>query len=157
MDMLTGNNTTSPGYAGTFPSPTTTPATFAGAITFVTAATDNVTALSVVQPLNNAQFCSYTPTLVRAVIRNVGSNPQTNIPVTAVYTTSTTSNTVTGTYTGILAPFTSDTVVIGTILPPPGVYSVKAYTQLGTDPVQINDTTPGAIGFTYKPVVPVPV
>jgi|GEM_PF-1612207 len=157
VDILTGNNATSPGYAGSFPSPTTTPATFVGSVTYVTAAVDNLTALSVVQPVNGAQFCSYTPTLIRAVVRNVGANPQSNFPVTAAYSTTTSTTTITGTYTGTLAPFTSDTVVIGTILPPPGAYTVKAYTQLPSDTVELNDTTTSSVNFTYKDPVGVPV
>ncbi|RYZ54717.1 MAG: T9SS type A sorting domain-containing protein [Sphingobacteriales bacterium] len=158
VDVLTGNNVVSPGYAGTFPSPTaSSTAAFAGTVTVETAAADNLMATTVVQPLNNAQFCSDAPTLVRAVVRNVGSNPQSNFPVSAVYTTSTTTNTVTGVYPGTLLPFTSDTVVIGTIMPAPGVYSMRAYTQLSTDPVFINDTTTGSVNFTYKAVVPAPI
>lgn len=156
VDVLTGTNVVSPGYAGAFPTPTTTPATFAGAVKFQTASVNNLSALLVVQPIANAQFCSYTSSLVRAVVRNLGSNPQTNFPVTAAYTSTNGTSTITGNYTGTLQPFTSDTVVIGTILPPAGTYTMRAYTQLATDTVFINDTTNVAVSFTYKPVVPIP-
>ena len=158
VDILTGNNTTCPGYAGGVPSATTTPATFSGSITFETAAPNNLTALSVILPTNGAQFCSYDSTGVKVVIKNVGSVAQSNFPVTAAYTSSAGTAYITGIHTATLQPFVNDTFFIGKIMPPAGFnYSMKAYTELSSDTKNFNDTTLSSISFNYKPQVPTPI
>jgi hypothetical protein len=158
VSVLTGNNTTSPGYSGAFPSPTTTPATFAGSVTFETAVADNVSAIAIVSPSNGHQYCSYDSATIKVAIRNVGSNPESNFPVTASYTGASGTSTITGTYTGTIQPFTNDTVVVGKIQPPSNnSYSIKAYTQLSTDTKAFNDTTPVSNSFVMNPPVPLPI
>ncbi len=158
VDILTGNNTTSPGYAGGVPSATTTPATFSGSITFETAAPNNLTALSVILPTNGAQFCSYDSTGVKVVIKNVGSVAQSNFPVTAAYTSSAGTAHITAIHTATIQPFVNDTFFIGKIMPPAGFnYSMKAYTELSSDTKNFNDTTLSSISFNYKPQVPTPI
>jgi hypothetical protein len=158
VNVLTGNNTISPGYWGTFPNPTNTPATFSGSVTFETAVPDNVAAVAIVSPTNNSQFCSNDSVKLKVAIRNVGTNNETNFPVSFDYTNSNGTSTITGLCTDTIHPFTNDTIVIGKILPIYGyTYSAKAYTQLATDTKAMNDTTPNNLSFVMKDQVPLPV
>lgn len=157
VSILTGANTTSPSYSGTLTNTNnSTNVYFAGSVTFVTASVNNVGATLIVNPLNNSQICYGVPTLVRAVIYNSGASAQSNIPVGATYVSSTSSFSISSVYANSLAPYTSDTVNIGTINPIGGTYTIRAYTQLASDTIKVNDTS-GSLTFTYKPMINPPV
>jgi hypothetical protein len=149
VTIQTGGSAISPGYAGTMPAPTLSPRYFAGSITFVTASVNNLSAKMIAIPVNNAQYCANDTIPLKIAIFNNGAAPQTSFPVTAKYVGASATYTISATYLNTIAPFTSDTVVIATISPPAGTYTMRAYTQLGTDTVRIDDTT-GSVTFTFK-------
>jgi len=153
--IQTGSSTVSPGYAGTFPSPTLTPRYFSGAITFVPAPPDNIAAFTLLSPSNNTNYCANDSVEVRVVVRNDAGTSASNFPVTARYIGSTT-NTITNTYTGTLAAYTQDTLVVGKLNLPQGAYTVRAYTQMAMDTVTQNDTTT-AVAITFRKPNTLPV
>lgn len=149
--IQTGASTVSSGWAGTMPNATQNPRYFAGSITFIPAAPVNVAAAALLlspPPAPTSGYCSYDSITVRAVLRNDGSVAQSNFPVYARYTGGITGA-ISNTYTGTLAAYATDTFVVGKINAPQGVYSIRAYTQLSGDTVQINDTT-SAQSVTFR-------
>lgn len=151
VTIQTGSSTVSSGWAGTFPTATQNPRFFSGSITFVPATPINIATSALLlppPPTPNGGYCANDSLTVRAVVRNDGSVAQSNFVVTARYTGGIT-NTITNTYTGTLAPYAIDTFVVGRINAPQGTYSVRAYTQLTTDTIRINDTTP-AVSMIFR-------
>ncbi|HRO41534.1 MAG TPA: T9SS type A sorting domain-containing protein [Flavipsychrobacter sp.] len=148
VTIQTGSSAISPGYAGPFPSPNLTPRYFSGAVTFVQAPPNNISAFTLVSPVNNTSYCANDSVLVRVVLKNDAGTSASNFPVTARYIGSTT-NTITNTYTGTLAAYARDTFTVGKLNLPQGTYTVRAYTQLSGDTISQNDTTP-VVSITFR-------
>lgn len=153
VSIQTGSSTVSPGYAGSMPNPNLSPRYFSGSVTFVQASADNIAVPALITPTNNTSYCSYDSSEVKVAIRNDGSNPQTNFPITARYT-GTTTGTISTTYSGTLAAYAKDTVVIGKLNLSQGSYSIRAYAQVSGDTVHTNDTTGAATIIFRKPLTP---
>ena len=143
------------GYSGSSASSLTfSPRFWCGTITFMPAIANNLSALTLTEPLNNSQWCDGASIEVKTRIKNEGSAAQSNFQVGAHYTGPTTGSLST-TYTGTLVPGAVDTVTVGVVNLPGGSYSMKSYTMLVTDSVKANDTTVASL-FTVKPPVPLP-
>lgn len=113
----------------------------------ISAIDGGITAL--VNPVQNNCFTATEPVAVS--IKNHGSAPLTNIPVT-VTVSGPYSNTLTGTYTGTIAAGATATYTVGsTNMSTGGVYSFTATTTLAGDPNSFNNTSITTV--TANPVV----
>src|SRR5690606_7577539 len=104
--------------------------------------------------LDNIVACGNEEIMVR--VTNHGTQAQSNFTVGAIYTVGTTTGTLTAQYTGVLQPYKTDSLVIGSLAGlPSGFYSLNAYTLLSTDENKGNDTS-GTINFNALPPVSAP-
>ncbi|MBS1782544.1 MAG: T9SS type A sorting domain-containing protein [Bacteroidetes bacterium] len=155
VTIQTGGSTVSAGYAGTAPSPSLTPRYFAGSISFVPASVNNIAAVALISPVSGTGYCATDSVNVSVVLRNMGDSSQQNFPVTARFLGAT-SNTLSGTYTKKISAWVTDTLTLGKINLPQGTYTANAFTQLSTDTIRVNDTTP-SISFTFRKPVTLPI
>ncbi len=99
-------------------------------------ATD-LTTSAIVSPISG---CTGTPPVLRANVRNVGYEAQSNFPV--CYTINGTAP-VCQTFSGTLEPGQETSIIFAgatAILNPPGNYSISVYTNLATDQNRQNDS-----------------
>lgn len=109
---------------------------------------------NIVSPAAGA--CSNPAQFITVAIKNVGSNDQTNIPLTAVIKNGSNTTTITGTYPGtITAGSTINYTFQNTFTGVAGTtYTLTAYTGLSTDQNHSNDTLTQSITIAAKPSTP---
>ena len=160
ITLITGTHTTNT-WVGAFPTPGISGRWFCGSITFMPGSANNLQGVAIVQPNNLSQVCGNTTPMIRMVIKNTGSAPQSNFPLGIFYSgtvagsTVVNSGTLNEVYTKILAPNATDTVNMGILNFTPGSYSMVGYTMLNTDTLRNNDTTP-TVNFVIKTPVAAP-
>ena len=100
--------------------------------------TNDISVIAIYQPISG---CGDSVTAVNVVIRNMGINTATSVPVT-VMVTGDVNATLNTTYSGSIAQLGYDTVTVGTINTYNGAPSVlfKAYSALANDEDASNDT-----------------
>ena len=103
-------------------------------------------------PLLNSQNCFNEAIPVDAIVKNEGSQPQSNFSVGATYTGPASGN-LSGLYAGTLLPQASDTVSLGTLTLQPGSYSIVGYPLLPSDTAKGNDTSAQLPFVVSQPVV----
>ncbi|MCX8149294.1 T9SS type A sorting domain-containing protein [Thermaurantimonas aggregans] len=123
---------------------------FVGPVTVCMPIQFDVEISDVISPV--MQACGNSATQVRAVVRNNGFDPISNVPVVANITGDITQ-TFTASYTGTLQTGQSDTLLLGTINTVNGAnLNVQVYTNLTNDQVKSNDTV--AFTSVYVPLAP---
>jgi hypothetical protein len=115
--------------------------------------TDNIGMINSFLPY--AGLCGDSNTSVAVIIKNFGTNSQTGFPVSADISGPITQ-TLTDTYNGTLTANSIDTLIftstINTITG--GTFYITAYSQLGSDQSQINDTITTSFMIYGKPNPP---
>lgn len=101
-------------------------------------------------PHPDSIFCNGRPILFKVILKNYGSNPQSNFDVQLDYSGAATGTEVTR-YTGTLPPRGQDTMTIEFTPPVAGDYSLTAYTVLTTDTYPRNDPTNKNISVDTAP------
>ena len=116
---------------------------------------NDVAAVALLEPMSG---CGDSLTPVIVVIRNFGTNSQTNFPINVVVDTNgVTFTTMTSTYTGTLPLGGQDTVIIGYFnTASGGTFGVTATTALITDVKASNDSI-SAFSITLLPIASPPV
>lgn len=110
-------------------------------VNIIAAPSNDVRVITLTNPSDDSKICPIPATPIRVVIYNNGSTAQSNIPI-EVKLGGATTNTFNYTYTGTLAPFTFDTVLVNTFsMPFAGMYNIDAYSLLSNDVDVTNDTT----------------
>lgn len=99
---------------------------------------NDIAVTAIYQPISG---CGDSATAINVVIRNMGINPTTSVPVTVQVTGDVTA-TLSATYSGSISQLGFDTVTVGTINTYNGASSVlfKAYSSLTNDEDASNDT-----------------
>ena len=118
-------------------------------------APNDLSANAILQPLNAAQICANNPVPVKVRVYNAGTAAQSNFTVSAEYSGTGGYGILSGIYTGTLAPFATDSIVVGVLNLLPGSYALRAFTYLALDTNRVNDTVSG-YNISVKPAVPVP-
>ncbi|MEL7530935.1 MAG: T9SS type A sorting domain-containing protein, partial [Bacteroidota bacterium] len=112
-------------------------------------------ALAVLQP--GGAECNSDSTVVEIQITNTGVQPQVNIPVTVNYSGAA-SGTITTTVPGPVNPGDTLNVVVGTVnTNVGGTFNFTAFTALGADALNANDTTFSATDVSVRPPAPTAV
>jgi hypothetical protein len=115
---------------------------------------NNLSATTMLQPLNNSQHCYGAGVPLKVKVWNAGSAAQSNFSVAAHYSGPGGSATVSAIYPGTLNAGAIDSIVVGTITPQPGTYTVTGFTQLTNDQHGSDDST-AFFNFTVnQPVNP---
>lgn len=124
-------------------------------INIIPAPVNDLKFVTYLSPLQ-AGLCPFKDVEVKAVIYNNGTSPQSNFPITTQLN-GPYSNTHIYTRTGILPPFTTDTILLTTYsLGFTGVYNVQSYVGLVND-VNINNDSSVLFTFNIKPNANTPV
>lgn len=143
------------GYSGGAPSFSSfNPRFWCGTIVFEPGYVDNLSAYALVSPGDLSSLCGGNSVNVKAVVKNLGSNDQSNFQVNAFYSGQSAGQ-LNFTYSGTLMAGTTDTVTIGTLNLAPGFYTMRAYISLPADTVKHDDTS-GPVNFTILPPIPLP-
>lgn len=101
--------------------------------------------------------CGNDSTIIEVEIINYGTNAQSNFPVTANVSGGTTAS-VSNTFTGTIDAGDTATFVVGSFnANTGGVMTIMAFTGLGSDQFNANDTGNGKAVFAVSPETPVAV